>query len=174
MRRLSLALIVLFARLGADGGQGCGPKEDVFEDDPAADCSLDMPDTEGLPTRTMEIGEPDADGNFVAWTEGQDVALVTGFQGASMITPYVELPAMADDATSECWYVRLQHLDEADEPTRDFSMGLVFDQTDTGMRTGPIFDIPEETYGDSIRVRITVSSDSFVAEDTVDIVLAGQ
>lgn len=173
MRWLWPALtVLLIARATPDEGCSPGSDPEVFEDDPAADCALDMPDTEGLPTRTMEIGELDADGNFVAWTEGQDVALVTGFQGASMITPWVELPAMADDATSECWFVHLQHLDEADESTLDLSTGLRFQLTDGGMLTGPIFDIPEETFGDSVRVRITVSSESFVAVDTVDIVLA--
>ena len=81
---------------------------------------------------------------------------------------------LADDAASECWFVELQHLDENDQPTRDLDWGLRFELAEEGMLAGPMFDIPSETYGDSVRVRITVSSDSFVAEDTVDIVLAGQ
>lgn len=137
-------------------------------------CSMDMvSDTSMLPTRELQVGLV-VDGVFTAWSDGQEVELVFGFQGFPMITPWFELPVEPGDQDSACFHVFYEYLDANGDPFYEggkFSAGLVFERVGDVMRSGPLFDISDDGVGDTVSLRTIVSTPDFVAVEEVSIVL---
>ncbi|KIG12182.1 hypothetical protein DB30_01865 [Enhygromyxa salina] len=139
--------------------------------EPAEDCSTEPPtDTSMLAQRSVRIGHLDG-ATFVPWVDGQEVQSIIGFQGSSMITPYIDLPTEAGDVDGACWWVEIEYLSPIDNLPGG-QTGLVFSQEGESMRAGPLFEQPDTSYyGKPVTVRVTVASRDFVAVDEVEIVI---
>jgi hypothetical protein len=168
--RLALAVTPLAVALLCTG---CPREPELVEADY---CNAQMPgDTSMLPQRELQLGEL-VDGTFTPWSDGEHVNLVFGFQGFPMITPWFELPVEADDVDGACWHLLYQRLDangDVDPSYQDgkYNGGLEFDLVGDIMRAGPLFDITDEGVGQTVGLRATVSSPSFVATRDVFIVI---
>ncbi len=133
---------------------------------PAQDCYREPPgDTSTLAPRSVELGRLAGDA-FAPYEDGELVELVVGFQGAAMITPYLELPAQAGDGERACWWVEIDYLD-GNYAVAGSRSGFVFEPVGDRMRAGPLFELPEELYGRTVAVTATVVGDDFIAVDEV-------
>jgi hypothetical protein len=146
-------------------GRGCAPDPGP---EPAEDCFIaDPADLSGLPERAVELGVIAGD-SFQAYEDGEAVEMVTGFQGFSMFTPYVELPLADGDEDAPCWWVRLEIVHEDYEDVLHQG-GLVFERVGEVMRAGPIFASPFDR--GQVQLRLTVVGDEFVAVDQVEVTI---
>jgi hypothetical protein len=125
------------------------------------------------PSYDVELGTR-IDGTYTAWTEGAQVSVVTGGQGAVMVVPRVRIPDAPADAAERCMRLELDNV-------FDYGMGpfpsLVLDETfrviDGGWETVSI-EVPLD-YGDvdmrPVTFTATVRSETFTAEGMVTLEL---
>lgn len=141
--------------------------------EPATDCSnVDPGDPDTLPSRVVALGQLDDSEGFVPWSDGEQLELVIGPQGAAMLVPWVELPVEDGDGDEACWLVTLEHIDGQGQVDRGHRNALVFERVEDAMRTGPVFDpVDEADWGQAVRVRVIVTSESFSAVHELDVEL---
>lgn len=162
----ALGLIVTTAALTC---LGC-PSPDPLPQE-AEYCSAEQPgDTSMLPSRSVEVGLMQANDMFRPYEDGELLEVVSGFQGATMITPYVELPAQDADSDGPCWWLQIDYISGGDEETGNRS-GIVFERVGDVLRAGPLFEQPDYFYGSTVTMRVTVVGDDFVAVDEVEVEL---
>lgn len=155
------------------GWLGCPNSEPELEE--AEYCSSSQPgDTSNLPERSIEVGVLDGS-SFAPYVDDQQVETVLGFQGTTMFTPYVELPALDSDGDEGCWWIQIEYFNEVDDYVEAGGSrgGYVFERVDDVMRAGPFFEPADGFYGQTMRMRVTVVGDDFVAVDEVRIAFPG-
>ncbi len=163
LRALGLLVVVTASSLCL----GCpspepGPSE-------AEDCyALAPDDTSMLPSRTVELGLVQPNDMFRPYEDGELLELVGGFQGAEMITPYIELPALDSDGEAPCWWVKIDYHNDEYESVGNRG-GYVFERRGDAMRVGPLFEQPYDFFGSTVTMRVTVVGDDFVAVDEVEV-----
>ena len=134
--------------------------------EPAEDCYVEPPgDTSALAQRSVEIGVLSGD-EFRPFEDNDEPEIVQGFQGASMMTPYIELPALDADGDEACWWVQIDYMN-ADTLGNGHRGGLVFERVGDVMRAGPVFEQSAWLSGSSMRMTVTIVGEDFVAVDEV-------
>ncbi len=159
---------------------GCGPAD---PEPPVPDQAVDCPTQFGedtMETREVELGDASS-GELVPYPEGEEVALIHGSQGLSMITPWVSIEAAADDGEEACCVVRLEN--EADGPLADEHNFIGSNQFNVLFaREGSVFLSDGALYhplgpdhdvlaGQTVKVTATVRCDGFEGETSVTVSL---
>jgi hypothetical protein len=166
-----LALVapkVLVVILVAAALVGCGPVSEPSY------CRVDAP-TSDAPTATAELGMRES-GVFVPWTDGTQVGVVTGGQGATMVVPRVRVPGAPIDAEDRCMRVRIDNM--FDVGGGSFPM-VTYDETFRAIDGGwesVALEVPLD-YGDvnmrMVTFTIDVRGDVMAASGEVTVELLG-
>jgi hypothetical protein len=111
MRTKSILIAFVLGSAAALGG--CGPGDGGTEPeipDQASFCAVSIGDT--FPeTREVDLGFGPPS-SFEPYRDGDEVAVVVGTQGASMITPVVRVAKGAGDGAEPCFRVRVEEVAE--------------------------------------------------------------
>lgn len=179
LRLSSVTLSLVLGGCGLALG-GCGP---IDGDPPIPEEASDCPTQFGKPfteTREVEVGDASS-GTFQPYTDGAKVALFLGNQGSQMITPWIRVPALADDAAETCHVVRLQNEFEgplADDPdgldSAQFNVQFLkqgaFLMSDGALYHPFVWD-RETLTGQKLELTVTVRGDGYEGVTSVSIVL---
>jgi hypothetical protein len=151
---------------------GCGPSDPGHTvPDQAPDCPTQFGE-DTLEKRKVDIGDA-ASGDLVPYQDGEQVPLVRGGQGLSMITPWVQIAAAADDGEEVCCVVRLDNdpgLIESNQFNVQFARrGAAF--LSDGAIYHPFGPDHDVLVGETVKVTAKVRCDGFEGERTVTVSL---
>ena len=132
----------------------------------------------GEPSLDLAIGGQSAEGAFVPFVDGQDIAFAWGFQGGVMITPSISAPSAISGPGETCVVLDIQNLEpEGASVFAEFPRFVVrLDAMPTGDRLEMygVFDqigwsaIPRDT---PITLDVTMRGSRGAAHGTIDLVI---
>jgi hypothetical protein len=148
---------------------GCGPPEPT-----PSGCRTDVLSTDA-PSFDVQLGTRQ-DGAYVPWSEGEQLEVINGGQGAVMVVPRVRIPDAPADATDRCMRVELDNVfDYGMGPFPTLALDETFRVIDGGWESVSL-EVPLD-YGDvdmhTITFTATVRSETFTAEGTLMLELLG-
>lgn len=144
---------------------GCGPSVTGPEiPDQAAYCSISF--EEDFPeTREVDLGVLSESG-FQPYQEGDEIALISGGQGATMITPVVRVAKGAGDDAAPCFRVLVE--ESAGEFTSEFNVEFR-EEGDHLFSDGALYFI---TYSEGdVGLSLTVEGKGFSGTKSVNVTL---
>lgn len=145
---------------------GCGPGPEPQPEIPAqASFCGAVTGAEPTETRKVELGHGPAS-DFEPYSHGEEINVVTGGQGATMITPFVRVEKKAADGPEACFRVRLA------EGDLEFSSEWNIQFQEEGgslVSDGALYFITYST--EDVELILTVEGDGFSATSSVNVVL---
>jgi hypothetical protein len=155
---------------------GCPQSETDGGDPPPEAEYCSAPEGTPTATRDLEVGAPNGD-DLVAWQDGDEVEMVSGGQGGTMIVPSLRVPVGAGDGDEACWVVMLDNelADTSSGTVEDFRSTLVFQRRGDFMQVDGVYDLlgygGSGLAGNTLTLKATVIAEAFRAERTVAVIL---
>ncbi|MFP6685858.1 MAG: hypothetical protein VB934_14150 [Polyangiaceae bacterium] len=153
----------------------CPPVEESDPRPPNLDARRCVGSTDAATeTRQLRVGSM-TDDAFVAYTEGESVSVIQGFQGGYMITPSIEIERDPGDPGELCLMVRIQNTTASVELAPGIYASILFENDGGVLRSDPIYDLlsfdSDELVGVSLVLDVEVESADFRAAQTVRLTL---